>query len=258
MSILRKARTVVKVFREHGFYGIVSIFESKYGIQIPQSSKFKWKAGIRSEIQFWDDYFCTRGLQFGDDYRNRFDPNLALQPRLAVLLPAQKEVHILDVGAGPLTYLGKKYKGKHINITAVDPLADEYDRMLDKYQIQPIVRTQKLAAENLRKRFPLNTYDLVIARNCIDHAYNPERAILQMIDVVKSDRYVFLEHMLNEAENMNYSGLHQWNFSMSTKGDFIISSKFEKVNMAKKYAERCTITCEIMDGAWLITVIQKK
>jgi SAM-dependent methyltransferase len=178
------------------------------------------------------------------------------------LLPPQTEVHILDVGAGPLTYLGKKYEGKHVNITAVDPLSDEYDRILDKYQIQPLVRTQKLAAEDLTKRFPSGTFDLVFARNCIDHAYNPKRAILQMIEVVKSGRYVLLEHRPNEAENENYSGLHQWNFSLSTNGDFLISSKFEKVNMTKKCLELCTITCEMVnegrDGDWLITRIQKR
>jgi len=264
MSILRKARTAVKVFREAGFRGIVSTLISKYGLPIPLSAKSKWKAGISSEIGFWDAYFCTKGLQWASTYGLRFDPDLPLQPRPAALLPPQMEIHILDVGAGPLTYLGKIYDGKHVNITAVDPLADEYDRILDKYQIQPLVRTQKLAAEDLTKRFPSSTYDLVFALNCIDHAYNPERAILQMIDVVKSGRYVLLEHRPNEAENQNYTGLHQWNFSLSANGDFLISSKFEKVNMTKKYAELCTITCEVVNceegdgGVWLITRIQKR
>ncbi len=262
MRILRKARGAVKVFRESGFHGIVSILISKYGLPIPQSQKSKWKAEINSEIQFWDDYFRTKGLQWADSYGSRFDPNLALQPRPAALLPPQIKIHILDVGSGPLTYLGKVYEGEHINTTAVDPLANEYDRILDKYQIQPPVRTQKLAAEDLTKSFPSSAYDLVFARNCIDHAYNPERAILQMIDVVKSGRYVLLEHRPNEAENENYSGLHQWNFSLSANGEFLISSKFEKVNMTKKYAELCAITCEIVnegrDGDLLIVRIQKK
>lgn len=262
MSILGKYSKAINVLKDDGFQGIVSILISKYRLPIPQSTKYKWKAGIKSEIQFWDAYFRTKGLQWADTYGLGFDPDLPLQPRPAALLPPQTEVHILDVGAGPLTYLGKKCEGKHINITAVDPLSDEYDKILDKYQIQPLVRTQKLAAEDLTKRLPSNTYDLVFARNCIDHAYDPERAILQMIDVVKSGRYVLLEHRPNEAENENYSGFHQWNFSLSANGDFLISSKFKRVNMTKKYAELCTITCEIVnegrDGDWLITRIQKR
>lgn len=262
MSIFSKAQKAVNVFRADGFHGIVSILISKYGLPIPQSTESRRKAGIKSEITFWDAYFRTKGLQWADTYGRRFEPDLPLQPRPAALLSPQTEVHILDVGAGPLTYLGKKHEGKHVNITAVDPLSDEYYKILDKYKIQPLVRTQKLAAEDLTKRFSSSTYDLVFARNCIDHAYNPERAILQMIDVVKSGRYVLLEHRPNEAENENYSGLHQWNFSLSANGDFLISSKCEKVNMTEKYAELCTITCEIVnegkDGDWLITRIQKR
>ena len=178
------------------------------------------------------------------------------------MLPAQTEVKILDVGAGPLTYLGKKWGGRHVNITAIDPLADKYDRILAKYQLQPLVRTQKLAAEDLSQRFPAGTFDLAFARNCLDHAYNPERAVLQMIEVVKRGRYVLLEHKPNEARQQSYTGLHQWNFSVSANGDFMIGSKFETVNMTKKYAELCTITCEVVGedriGDLLVTRIQKR
>jgi len=262
MSILRKASTIIQFLREEGFHRIISILRSEYGLPIPQSAMFKWKAELRSEIEFWDAYFRTKGLQWHDRYGDRLDPDLPLQPRPAALLPPNEEVHILDVGAGPLTYLGKKHEGKRINITPVDPLADEYDRILDRYQVQPLVRTQKLAAENLTKRFLSNTFDLVFARNCIDHAYNPEIAILKMINVVKGGRYVLLEHRPSEAEKAHYSGLHQWNFSLSANGDFIISSKYEKVNMTRTYRELCTITCETVndggDGDWLITRIHKR
>lgn len=259
MGILHKAKYAVNIFREDGFRAIIYFLIRRYGLPIPLSAKFKWKAGIKSEIQFWDNWFRTKGLRWPGAYRFRLDPNLPLQPRPAALLPPQTEVHILDVGAGPLTVIGKKCEGKHINITAVDPLADEYDRILDKYHIQSIVRTQKLDAENITKKFPSNTFDLVFACNSIDHTYNPERAILQMIDVVKSGRYVLLEHAVNEAENRNYSSLHQWNFFLSADGDFIIGSKSKKVNMTRNHADLCTITSELMDsGTRLITRIQKR
>jgi hypothetical protein len=102
----------------------------------------------------------------------------------------------------------------------------------------------------------------VFARNCIDHAYNPESSILQMVDVVKTGRYVLLEHRPNEAETEGYSGLHQWNFSSSLEGDFLISSRSETVNMTKKYADVMQTSCEMLDeakeGSWLITRIQKR
>ncbi|MFO0918095.1 MAG: class I SAM-dependent methyltransferase [Planctomycetaceae bacterium] len=263
MNMFLKIRTPAAIYKEHGFYGIISKLRSRYRLPLPRSAKARWKSGIESEIQFWDDYFRTGGLQWADSYGLRLDPDLSLQPRPAALLPPlQKDVHVLDVGAGPLTHLGKKCEGKVVSITAIDPLAHEYDRILDKYQIQPLVRTKCLAAEEIAKEFPSDTFDLVFARNCIDHAYHPETAIRNMIDVVKVGSFVLLEHRPNEAENENWKGLHQWNFSLSEKGDFLIRSKRKEINMTAKYAAICTITSEILsedaDGEWLITRIQKR
>jgi len=257
MSVLSKAR---KVFKRGGVHRLVSVLVSQYGLPIPLSAKFRHTDGLPSELGFWDAYFRTKGLQWADSYGIRLDPDFPLQPRPAALLPPQSEVHILDVGAGPLTYLGKKTEGKQINITAVDPLALEYDNILSKYQVIPIIRTQKLAAEELTKRFPPNSFDLVFARNCIDHSYDPQRAILQMIKVVKSGGYVLLEHTPNEADNENYDGLHQWNFSMSANGHFLIGSRSKQVDITGKFAEHCTMTCEMVvdQGDWLITRIRKR
>jgi SAM-dependent methyltransferase len=258
MNILRKARTAFKVFREDGPSSVFSILKSKYR---PLSAKSKWKKGIKSEIGFWDDFFRTKGLKWPDDYFARFNPDLPLQARVVGLLPMdQSEVNILDVGAGPLTFLGKKCQGKQINITAVDPLAEEYTRILEKYKIKPIIRTQRLEAEELTKRFQSNTYDLVFAKNCLDHSYDPEKAILQMIDVVKSGRYVLLEHIPSAAERAKYSGLHQWNFSLSTDGDFLINSAFTEINMTRKYAALCKMESELVkeDEDWLIVRIHKR
>jgi len=174
------------------------------------------------------------------------------------LLPKREgECLILDVGAGPFTFLGKKCPGLGFKIIAVDPLADEYDRILDKYSVSPIVRTEKLEAEKLTSRYAPDSFDLVYARNCIDHAYSPERAILEMVSVVKRDQYVYLVHRPNEAENEGYAGLHQWNFS-ADQGDFVIRSKRDKVNMTQKYKSICVIECFCeAESEWLIVTIRK-
>ncbi len=259
----RRLKKAVRIIRQDGPQGIVNVFVTVLAkMSVPVPAKYLWRAGIRPELEFWDEYFRTKGAEWSDIYGLRFDPGLPLQPRPAALLPDNPAVHILDVGAGPLTCLGKKIHGKQITITAVDALADEYDRILDKYNIRPPVRTEKLDAEKLTWRFSSGTFDLVFARNCIDHAYDPETAILQMIDVVKPGACVLLEHRPNEAENMDYYGLHQWNFSVSPEGDFCISSKRSKVNMTKKYAKIARISCEIVheerDGDMLVTRILKR
>ena len=226
------------------------------------STKYLWRAGIRPEVDFWDEYFSTKGSKWADIYGLRFDPDLPLQPRPLALLPDKFDIHILDVGAGPLTYLGKKAKNKKITITAVDALADEYDKILEKYDIVPLVRTSKLDAESLTDAFSPDSFDLVFARNCIDHAYNPKAAIFQMINVLKPGGYVLLEHRPHEAENRKYHGLHQWNFHTNPAGDFMVGSRNSQLNLTESFINIATIKCEIVheerDGDMLITRIMKK
>jgi SAM-dependent methyltransferase len=262
MSFHHKIQSALKVLASDGFSGIAAVLRSKYRLPIPQSSKSKWEASIRTEVAFWDDYFRTNGGQWADGLRSRLDPELPLQPRVGALIPADMVPQILDVGAGPLTCLGKKHEGQKVDITAVDPLADEYDRILEKYNIHPPIRTSKLAAEVLTTRFSPNSFNLAYARNCLDHSYNPEKAILQLIEVVKPGRYVLLEHFQDQADHAEYAGLHQWNFRMSADGDFLICSKHKTVNMTRKYTSLCEIACEIInegaEGDWLITRIRKR
>jgi len=154
------------------------------------------------------------------------------------------------------------HNGQRVDLTAVDPLAPEYDKIIDKYQISPPVHTLEAAAEDLTKKFEANSFDLVFARNCIDHSYNPEHAVLQMLEITLPGCYVLMEHRQNEAEHEQYLGLHQWNFSMNPNGDFIIDSKTEKVNMSEKYQDIATMKCEVVSVApgndWMVTRILKK
>lgn len=262
MKLFDKATRALEILRKDGPGRVVAILRSEYSVPIPQSNASRWKAGTVSEINYWDQYFKTRGGDWTETYKLRFDPDLPLQPRPAELLSTRDELHILDVGAGPLTWLGKQLNGRKIEITAVDPLADEYDRILARYQIEPLVRTRKLAGENLTEQFAENSFGLVFARNCIDHSLDPEQAVVQMIKVARKGGYVLLEHRPNEAENENYEGLHQWNFSMSDDHEFLISSKNETLNMSRKYASIGKFSAEIVhehgDIDWLIVRIEKR
>lgn len=259
MTLLNKIGTSVDLIKENGLKAFFVIFAQRFHLPFPISAKLRWEAGIQSEIRFWDKWFRTKGLRWPESYASKLNRHLELQLRPASLLPAgQENVKILDVGAGPLTILGKEYKGRKLSIIAIDPLADQYDKLLDKYQIQPFVRTQKLEAEKLKESFKENTFDLVFANNSIDHTYNPKLAIINMLYVVKHNSYILLEHAINEAEKEDYSGFHQWNFSVDENSNFIISSKGQRLNINKEYKELCSTDCEVMNGSTLIVRMKKK
>lgn len=216
-----------------------------------------WQANLDTETAFWDNYLKTRGAEWQEGFQKSLDPSLPLAPHIEELLP-DGDVSILDVGAGPLTVLGKVSEGRRVKLTAVDPLAATYDQLLAKYDVVPPVRTAVGKAENLTDLFPANQFDLVHARNCLDHSFNPLRAFIQMVEVVKVGGFVIALHEINEGENEGYVGLHQWNF-FSEGGEFLIGDREGKtINVSAELKNRAETVCdtEFLDG-WLVVKIKK-
>jgi SAM-dependent methyltransferase len=224
----------------------------------PGRTRRHWSEALGEEVNFWREYLTTRGLEWPDEYQIRVEPDSLLDERLIcdriALIPGPT-VSILDVGAGPLTILGKRYPGKELYITAIDPLGSIYDRLLEDTQIPPPVRTLHCEGEKILKRFKPNTFDFAYSRNAIDHSYDPLKVIENMLAVVKPYRFVLLRHLPNEAERARYKGLHQWNFDRR-ENDLLVRSRFQEINVTKRLAGKAEMTCTI-DGEWLTAVITK-
>jgi len=225
-----------------------------------RSAREIWNAGIAAEIEFWDRWFATRGADWPDEYLLRLDPESLLSDYYCSFIDdlPQQDIRILDVGAGPLTLLGKRHRSKRLTIVATDALAREYDRLLEKYDVHPPVRTVFAEAEKLCDAFPPDTFDLVTARNCIDHTYDPLRAIDQMVRVAKDGGYAALVHLENEAETEHYEGLHQWNFTIE-EGCFIIRSRHDTVNVSHRLsAAGHAVSAERAADGWIRLHIRKQ
>ena len=215
-----------------GFLRFGGILNKEKENKITRSAKDVWNEGLAHELHFWDWWFRTKGLIWPEGYIDRLNPNQPLQQRIENIIQKipRENINILDVGAGPLTLFGKRSVNRNIKITAVDPLADEYNALLKKYKVKPVVVTQKAEAETLLEVFAENTFDVVHAQNCIDHCYDPLLAIKQMIAVAKEGGTILLGHAESEAEKQDYAGLHQWNFTVEG-GAFIIKGHGREINV---------------------------
>ena len=219
-----------------------------------------WESGITEEVLFWQQWLSTRGGQWPEDFQFRFAPNSQLQAHIREALPIQTgaTIKILDVGAGPLTCLGKQWEGYSLRITAVDPLAEEYDKLLDQYQLTPPVRTQKGFAERLVAQFGENHFDLVHARNCIDHSDDPCRAIQAMVAVAKPGGLVYMDHSVNEAKAQNFQGFHQWNL-FCKDGDLYVANRTQAINVSRRLAAVADVETRLFDeGIWMANLIRKR
>jgi SAM-dependent methyltransferase len=185
-----------------------------------------WGKGLPEELRFWEDALREEGRRWiRSEYQQRTNPNLELQEELKRLIqaPVGAAVRLLDVGAGPLTRLGKKWEGRTLQIVPVDPLAEQYTALLARLGLRPLVPTQPGHGEKLLEMFEKNSFDLAYASNSLDHSYDPMLAITQMFAVVKPHCYVYLWHFARVGTTEGFQGLHQWDFDIK-HGDLILSN----------------------------------
>jgi SAM-dependent methyltransferase len=194
----------------------------------------RWAGLQKDEIDFWDHVLST----------TRLNPGKPLQSYIVELIdaPARSRVEILDVGAGPLTYLGFRWPERDVRITALDANAAEYDRLLEKYGIEPPCRTKLGYAEDLASVVPMSFFDLVHARNCIDHSKDPVEAIKEMVQAAKPGGCVFLNHIVNEGRKNRYSGPHQWNFFPRNERFYIDRPGLQPVDIGNALGESAEVS----------------
>lgn len=229
-------------------------------LPLTSAAESGWENGIPMELMFWDMWLASGGEPWPEDFQYRSTPTAALQEHIMEALGTQVgiDVTILDVGAGPLTYLGKQWAGHNLIITAVDPLADEYDKLLHKHHVTPLVRTQKGFAEQLVTQYGTNRFDLVHARNCIDHSNDPWRAIQEMVAVAKPRGLIYMHHAVNEAQTQNFQGFHQWNL-FCKNGDLYIGDQRQEINVSQRLAPVAAVESQLWhEGSWMVNLIRKR
>ena len=186
------------------------------------SSGARWRRRAPDESRYWID-----ALQSPDArtrFADRLDPEAeitdpALRPAVAEI--DATEVSILDVGSGPLTAVGGTYPGKRIEVVAIDPLAEDYTRILRDLRFDPPVYPVACAGEDIVERFGEGAFDVSFALNALDHSVDPMLVLDNMIAAVSPAGRVALTHMRNEGERNGYFGIHFWNIDCRD-GRFVI------------------------------------
>jgi SAM-dependent methyltransferase len=219
-----------------------------------------WQEALPQELQFWERALSDPNKNWvASEYRERMDPELELQADLKALInaPVGAVVRILDVGAGPLTRLGKKWTGRVIQICPVDPLGKEYQGLWARLNVRPPVYTQVGYGERLLEQFDKDSFDLAYASNALDHSCDPLLAIEQMFSVIKPGCFVYLWHFAHVGLQEGYGGLHQWNFDI-VEGKLILSDgRGTHHELGKLFRGRAELSCEFESFAGHTVVVGK-
>jgi SAM-dependent methyltransferase len=242
--------------------GSVSIARRQWRMR--RSASAGRSQALSDEVKFWRDWFANSGLEWPDEYARRTDFTAEVEdPVLRGMLAelSQERVEILDVGAGPTTTVGYRFPGKDLAITAVDPLADEYNRVLTEAGIDPPVQAERVNGEDLVERFGPGTFDIAFSRNALDHAIDPVPIIENMLEVLRPSGCAVLRHVPNEAVTEDYHQLHQWNVDERAGHCIVWRNPRHERDLNELLAERAEVTChrDVYDGyEWICCVLRKR
>ncbi len=202
-------------------------------------SQEKWKEGLPEEIAFWDDWLAGRS-PYPEDRALRLSSRRHFPHWARYLIPTRtRKIRVLDVGAGPVTALGDVWEGREVSIVPIDPLAPQYEAVLQRYGIIPPTPTRYGLGEKLLDQFKRNSFEFAYACNCLDHALDPVECYRQMLAVLQPGCSLVTFHESNEGEHQGYAGLHQWNFSVEN-GRLVVwnrENRFDLVNECSAAAE---------------------
>jgi len=157
----------------------------------------------QAEVRFWQDVFFKEEGGNVDSYlrRRRADYQAA---EVWFLPTIQEEEGLgLDLGCGLISLLGMR----GTPVVAVDPLLEEYQRML--HDPSPHVTYQKQTGEGLW--FQDQGFDYVWCINVIDHTPNPEQMVAEIVRVLKPGGHLYFS--VNFDPELYAPHYHLWNRS---------------------------------------------
>lgn len=119
----------------------------------------------------------------------------------AATIPTDRDVYLLDIGAGPCSVLETITLPPNVQPVATDPLANEYHKFglyeMEKYRTTYFT----FPAETLHmvpRDFPY--FDAVISTNALDHAQDPRKVCQEIKRVLRDGGLLFVQFCINNAD----------------------------------------------------------
>lgn len=199
---------------------------------LPEMDLRVWKTRAGEEVRFWDRWVKAGGGQWPEDFEQRADPATPLNESVRDLLDrleiaSDRTAEILDIGSGPLSILGYVCPVRAINLTLVDPLAEAYNRTLDRAGISGVPRPVTGYFETALGQLGANRFDIVWCRNALDHSMDPLLGLYNLIGLCRPGGGLILSFHPDEADGGRYHGLHQWNLRL--EGERLVLSQKGRV-----------------------------
>ena len=193
-----------------------------------------------SEISYWKDVL-PYDLKFIADpeYRRKAFPEKLLEFITPFLKNDNHPLRVLEIGSGPVSILAWGVDQNLFQLTAVDPLAEEYDGIMKKYNFHYPVKPIKGYGEQLLKLFKRESFDVVYSSNALDHVVSPGKSMRNICEVVKKCGIIFLEGFVNEGTKENWTGLHKHDLFPKDGQIFHCGQERKEVSLTSRLKLKC-------------------
>jgi SAM-dependent methyltransferase len=218
----------------------------------------------QSEVDWWDTNLPPGArhewmLRMLDREQRQAEFPKLLLPFVEEAAAISRPVQVLDVGSGPLSPLCWGVDRKLFVATAVDPLARDYARLLERRHIDFPIRPVEGTGEDLRRLFSADQFDIVYSRNALDHAMDVRRCIEGAAEVLRDGGVLYLEGFVREGTHEGWQGLHQ--NDLVPEGGALIH--YDRRGKRTSLTEHLDLTCLAEEktgdepGCWYILVLRK-
>ena len=175
----------------------------------------QWEKGKNTSLHFYWKKLHIKEKEFNHEFQlpDYFGPMIGDKP----------EIMLADIGAGLFSTTGSTWPTANISVFPSDLLADEFNEMLQKAGVTPLIPVEKQNMEHLD--YGDNAFDIVHCANALDHTVDPIQAIKEMYRVCKPGGWIYLRHYPHVGEHQHYCGLHMWNLDLYGENDCKIWNK---------------------------------
>lgn len=194
-----------------------------------------WMFDLSSEDFFWRRNFYELSISNPDipPYSMRSNESKkSIQLALAhIKNKFDPPYRCIDIGCGPTSqfFTNDLMNRADLEIITVDPLAETYSYLHNKYKTNYSLKCLTGYGELLTDLFPKNHFHLVYTQNAIDHSKNPEEFLRQLYLILIKGGYLILYGFIKEGTAARWLGLHQWDIEVE-KGHLLLTDRNKIIN----------------------------
>lgn len=134
----------------------------------------------------------------------------------------------LEIGSGPNSNLSYWTDNNLLEVTAIDPLADVYEKIMKKLDYKYPITPIKLKGEELLDYFREETFHIVFAQNSLDHSEDPIKCFNNASLLLKKGGLLFVCSNIKEGTRKSWTGMHKFDLYVENNKLLLANQKGEE------------------------------